>query len=137
MVWNLTRTDLPDPFIQKVTIKKIEKGSYFDSWNNTSGPFDSKMNINNEDISSIYVNSNSTKGASSIRAGKTYWLKISCLQSPTWFDFFKFSRKFDYELVSIPNQKSKNLTQESLLLTWQTYCFLIAVGLFLLTRLKK
>lgn len=124
IAWNLTRTDLPDPCYQNVYIKKIEKGEYFNSWFSLHGPFSRKLLVNNENINSIYADHNLFQKLN-IKQGENYWFKISCLQAPSWLDFFSFNKRFDYELISIPNQKDKTLKQDSLLWTWNTYVFLL------------
>ena len=41
--WNATKTQLPDPLVQKVKIVSIEKGEYYSSWFETTGPFNQKI----------------------------------------------------------------------------------------------
>jgi hypothetical protein len=114
--WNATKTQLPDPLVQKVKIVSIEKGEYYSSWFETTGPFNQKIIVDNKDIGGLYCNSEQ-KGFNQIIAGKQLLLKIECLEATTWWGFFTFSRNFNYRLVSIPPQNNSSIEEDSLIFT--------------------
>ncbi len=114
--WNATKTQLPDPLIQKVKIVSVEKGDYYSSWFETNGPFNQKIVVNHKDIGDLYCNSN-LKGYSQIEAGKELLLKIECIEASSWKGFFTFDRKFNYRLVSIPPQNKSSFEEDSLIFT--------------------
>lgn len=112
--WNATKTDLPDPLFQKVKILSLEKGNYYSSWFETSGPFNQKILVDHKDIGGLYCNSK-LKGFNQIVAGKDLLLKIECLEATSWWDFFTFGRNFNYRLVSILPQKNSSIEEDSLI----------------------
>jgi hypothetical protein len=113
--WNATKTDLPDPLFQKVKIVSLEKGEYYTSWFETTGPFNQKILVNHKDIGGLFCNSKQ-KGFNQIVAGKELLLQIECIEATSWWDFFTFGRNFNYRLVSIPNQKN-SIEVDSLIFT--------------------
>ena len=137
--WNATKTDLPDPLVQKVKILSVEKGNYYSSWFETSGPFNQKILVDSKNIGGLYCNSK-LKGFNQIVAGKDLLLKIECLEATSWWDFFTFGRNFNYRLVSILPQKNSSIEEDSLIFTnnfWiassvlSVIAFFLFVGLFI------
>ena len=114
--WNATKTDIPDPLFQKIKIVSVEKGNYYSSWFETSGPFNQKILVDQKDIGGLYCNSK-LKGFNHIVAGKDLLLKIECLEATSWWDFFTFGRNFNYRLVSIPQQNNNSIEEDSLIFT--------------------
>ncbi len=135
--WNATKTDLPDPLFQKVKILSLEKGNYYSSWFETSGPFNQKILVDHKDIGGLYCNSK-LKGFNQIVAGKDLLLKIECLEATSWWDFFTFGRNFNYRLVSILPQKNSSIEEDSLIFTtnfWIASSVLSVIAFFLIAGL--
>ena len=132
--WNETKTNLPDPLFQKVKILSVEKGNYYSSWFETSGPFNQKILVDHKDIGGLYCNSK-LKGFNQIVAGKDLLLKIECLEATSWWDFFTFGRNFNYRLVSILPEKNTSIEEDSLIFTtnfWIASSVLSVIAFYLL-----
>jgi hypothetical protein len=135
--WNATKTDLPDPLFQKVKILSVEKGNYYSSWFETSGPFNQKILVAHKDIGGLYCNSK-LKGFNRIVVGQELLLKIECLEATSWWDFFTFGRNFNYRLVSIPQQNNNSIEEDSLIFTtnfWIASSVLSVIAFFLIAGL--
>lgn len=134
--WNATKTDIPDPLFQKVKILSVEKGNYYSSWFETSGPFNQKILVDHKDIGGLYCNSK-LKGFNRIVVGQDLLLKIECLEATSWWDFFTLGRNFNYRLDSILTQNNTSIEEDSLIFTtnfWIASSILSIIVFSLLVR---